>query len=332
MAYAGAPGQTLHRETLMPGANRKNTKDGMASPALGDGWFPSVWGRDDEIGAGNLLGPHKTLAAIRLVKTGQIVKLGFPYRKGMPLSPGHSFELRMPGGPTGGREGRRSRTVWNDDFIATEIGQIGTHMDALGHAGGACGGEGPLFYNGNRLEECWTPYGLKKLGIEKAQIFFVRGVLLDVQRLKGGPLAPGQEITADDLLACVATQGLPDPWIEPGDVVLVRTGHGSRFFSHASAWYDGAPGLGLGAAEFLSALRPSAVGADNFAIDLVPPVDPEIALPCHQHLLMRHGICLHEGMNLDDLAATGRFEFAYVFTPLPIVGATGSPGTPIAVL
>jgi hypothetical protein len=49
------------------------------------------------------------------------------------------------------------------------------------------------------------------------------------------------------------------------------------------------------------------------------------------HLFMRHGIYLHEGMNLDELAATGRFEFAYVFTPLPIVGATGLPA-PITVL
>jgi kynurenine formamidase len=302
------------------------------SPALGDNWCPSTWGPDDEIGAGNLLGPGKTLAAVKLIKTGRIVKLGFLYSKSMPLSPGRSFELRMPGGPTGGPEGRRSRTVWNDDFIATEIGQVGTHMDALGHAGCACGLGKTLFYNGNRLDECWTPYGLKKLGIEKAPTFFTRGVLLDVQRLKGGPLAPGEEITPDDLMACVAAQGLSNPWLSPGDVVLIRTGHGSRFFSDASTWYDGAPGLGLPAARFLSKLQPSMVGADNFAVDVIPSVDPEVVLPCHQHLMMRHGIYLHEGMNLDELAEAGRYEFAYVFSPLPIVGATGSPGTPIAVL
>ena len=74
------------------------------------------------------------------------------------------------------------------------------------------------------------------------------------------------------------------------------------------------------------------VGADNFAVDVIPPVDPEVALPCHQHLMMRHGIYLHEGMNLDELAEARRYEFACVFSPLPIVGATGSPGTPIAVL
>ena len=106
----------------------------------------------------------------------------------------------------------------------------------------------------------------------------------------------------------------------------------AQFFSDASTWYDGAPGLELPAARLLSKLQPSMVGADNFAVDVIPSVDPEVALPCHQHLMMRHGIYLHEGINLDELAEAGRYEFAYVFSPLPIVGATGSPGTPIAVL
>jgi kynurenine formamidase len=271
------------------------------------------------------------LAALKIVRAGTIVPLGFPYVSGMPLSPGRSFALRMPGGPTGGPIGEISRTVWNDDFLATEIGQIGTHMDALGHAGCACG-RSALFYNGKSIEEIWSPYGLKQLGIENAPIFFVRGILLDVQKLAGQPLSPGEAIDAGMLRACIAAQKISEPIIAPGEVVLIRTGHGSRFFSDADHWYDGAPGLDLSAAELLSALQPSVVGADNFAIDVVPGVDPAVALPCHQHLIMRHGIHLHEGMNLDGLAALGRFEFVYVFSPLPIVGATGSPGMPFALL
>ena len=45
---------------------------------------------------------------------------------------------------------------------------------------------------------------------------------------------------------------------------------------------------------------------------------------------MKHGIYLHEGMKLDELAEKQAWRFAYVFAPLPIVGATGSPGTPFA--
>ncbi|WP_208948480.1 cyclase family protein [Segnochrobactrum spirostomi] len=309
------------------------------NPALGRDWFPSPWGADDQRGNANLLGPHKVLEALALVRFGETIPLGFPYTPRMPFSPGRSFTLTLQGGPegTGGPVGAKSRTVWNDDFVATEIGQMGTHMDALGHLGHqrlmGCGHCRTLLYNGNRLDEIWTPSGLSRLGIEQAPIFVTRGVLLDVEGLKGAPLARGVEITPDDLRACLDRQGLPaDGWLRPGDVVLIRTGHGSRFETEAETWYDSAPGLGLPAAEYLSAFRPCVVGADNFAVDVMPPVDPDFVLPCHQHLIIRHGIHLHEGMNLAALAARGISEFVYVFAPLPIVGATGSPGMPFAIV
>ena len=226
--------------------------------------------------------------------------------------------------------------MWNDEFLTTEIGQIGTHMDALGHLGRQIGAPSDhaeiRFYNGTPLSDIWSPYGLKRLGIEHAPIFFTPGLLLDVQALKGRVLDPGEEITVADLQACFDRQGLDPDAIAPGDAVLIRTGHGSRFHTEAATFYDGAPGLGLAAAEWLAERQPSVVGADNFAVDVVPPVDPEVFHPCHQHLIMKHGIYLHEGMNLDPLAATGRSSFAYVFAPLPIVGATGSPGAPFAML
>jgi len=311
-------------------------EDPDPSPALGEHWYPSRWGTDDQRGNGNLMGPHKVLEAITLVRTGEIVRLGFPYDARIPLAPGRIYGLRMPGGPTGGPHGGRSRTVWNDEFLATEIGQIGTHMDALGHLGRQVGNAADhaatLFYNGNSLAEIWSAYGLKRLGIENAPIFFTRGILIDVQAEKGRPLDPGEEITPEDLHAALALQGMDATAITPGDAVLVRTGHGPRFLSDPATYYDGCPGLGLRAAEWLATLQPCVVGADNFSVDVVPPVDPEVFHPCHQHLIMRHGIHLHEGMNLDPIAAVGRNSFAYVFAPLPIVGATGSPGAPFALL
>ena len=47
---------------------------------------------------------------------------------------------------------------------------------------------------------------------------------------------------------------------------------------------------------------------------------------------MKHGIHLHEGMNLDGVAEREAYVFVYVFAPLPIVGGTGSPGNPLAIL
>jgi len=47
---------------------------------------------------------------------------------------------------------------------------------------------------------------------------------------------------------------------------------------------------------------------------------------------MKHGIHLHEGMTFEGLVDREAWVFVYIFVPLPIVGATGSPGNPIAVL
>ena len=85
--------------------------------------------------------PDKVLEAVKLIKTGEIVSLGMPYDARMPIAPGRAYALRMLGGPTGGPYGAKSKTIWNDEFIAAEIGQIGTQMDALGHIPALAGTE-----------------------------------------------------------------------------------------------------------------------------------------------------------------------------------------------
>lgn len=193
--------------------NLNGPVDSEEIPTLGLDWQPSRWGPDDQRGNGNLMSPAKVLEATRLIRTGEIVSLGWPYDSQMPLAPGRVFALRMPGGPTGGPYGEVSRTVWNDEFISTEIGQIGTHMDALGHLGCQCGAMGDrtnmLFYNGNRLSDMWSPYGLKRLGIENAPPFYTRGILFDVQGLKGRVLDAGEEVRLADLRACSSARELP---------------------------------------------------------------------------------------------------------------------------
>ena len=306
------------------------------SPALSPDWHESRWGGDDQRGNGNLMNPAKVLEAQKLIRTGEIVSLGRPYEANMPIAPGRVYALRMPGGPTGGPYGKRSRTIWNDEFISTEIGQIGTQMDALGHLGYLCGEKGDktnmLFYNGNRLSEMWSPYGLKRLGMENAPPFFTRGILFDVQGLKGRVLDVGEEIKLSDLKACLDRQKVAEATITPGDAVFVRTGHGSRWYTETATFYDGAPGIGLECAKWFADKEVCVVGADNFAVEVVPPVDPDVFHPCHQHLIMKHGIHLHEGMTFEGLVEREAWVFVYIFVPLPIVGATGSPGNPIAVL
>ena len=51
----------------------------------------------------------------------------------------------------------------------------------------------------------------------------------------------------------------------------------------------------------------------------------------HEELLARHGIFNHENLVLDELLADRENQFRYVFVPVPIKGATGLPGCPIAI-
>jgi hypothetical protein len=143
--------------------NDEEAESNSVNPVLKADWFNSRWGREDQRGNGNLMTGDKVLEAVKLIKTGEIVSLGMPYDAQMPIAPGPAYALRMPGGPTRGPYGDKSETIWNDEFVATEIGQIGTQMDALGHLGCMCGMRGDktnmLFYNGNRLSEMWSPYG-----------------------------------------------------------------------------------------------------------------------------------------------------------------------------
>src|SRR6202044_736796 len=108
---------------------------------------------------------------------------------------------------------------------------------------------------------------LKKLGIENAPPFFTRGVLFDVQGLKGRGLDVGEEIALADLKACLERQGVAEQTIRPGDAVFVRTGHGSRWYTETRTFYDGAPGIGLECARWFSSLQVCVVGADNFAVE-----------------------------------------------------------------
>jgi kynurenine formamidase len=73
------------------------------------------------------------------------------------------------------------------------------------------------------------------------------------------------------------------------------------------------------------------VGADNWAMEVVPPVDPDRPFEAHQWLIIRHGIYILENLDLEELAADKAYEFAFVFAPLRLKGASGSPGNPIAV-
>jgi kynurenine formamidase len=309
--------------------NQKDAKP-PADPAAqetpaGPRWWPSEWGPDDERGAANRLTPQKVLEAKSLITAGKVYQLGRDYEAGMPIPGKRHFSLTIPGLPTGNPMGKNG-LVHNDELVSGEIGQVGTQFDGLGHVGVRVGND-DVFYNGNKLAEFGTAYGLTRLGVEKAGPFFTRGVLLDVAAVREErSLPPGYVVTPDDL-----QKALGGGTIRPGDAVFIHTGHGFWWMKDNKKFGDGEPGIGLAAARWLSDRKVSLVGSDNWAVEVVPAEDPDRPYPCHQWLLTRHGIYLLECLDLSGLAKDKVTEFAFVFSPLRLKGATGSPGNPIAV-
>ena len=294
---------------------------------IGDKFWPSEFGADDQRGAANRITPERVVRAAKLIETGEIYQLGRLYEHGMPLPGKRHFSLTIPGRPTGGPAGT-NQMVSNDELFSGEIGQVGTQFDGLGHVGMRVDGE-DYFYNGNKLSEFGDPYGLKKLGVENVGVFFTRGILLDVCALREADrLHAGYVISADELNACLKKANLT---IQEGDVVLIRTGHGKLWMKDNALYGEGEPGIGLEAAKFLTDRKVSMIGADTWAIEAVPHERDGIAYPVHQWDLTKNGVYHIENLDLEQLAADKVYEFCFVFSPLRLKGATGSPGNPIAI-
>ena len=300
---------------------------------IGPKWWPSPYGAKDEAGATNLITPEKVLAATKLIKQGKVIKLGRNYERGMPMRGNRVFALRIPGGPTGGPFGK-NKIIFNDEFLATEIGQVGTQLDGLGHIGVHVSGkdEGETrYYNGVTGAELISPYGLKRLGVEKLKPLFTTGHLVDMVAQKGGMMDKGQEISVADIKAALAKRGKSHKDIKPGDVVLIHTGWGSLWMKDNKRFNAGEPGIGVEAAKWLAKKRVALVGSDVWGLEVQPNPDPGLFFPAHQILTTKNGILLHENLATERLAEAGVNTFAYIYTPLPINGATGSPGSPLAV-
>jgi kynurenine formamidase len=298
---------------------------GAQTPA-GPVWWPSEWGPEDERGAANRINPASILEAVSLIEEGRIYELGRGYEVGMPLFGNRHFSLTIPGLPTVNIGGENA-VVFNDELVSTELGQVGTQFDGLGHVGTEIDGDF-VFYNGFRLSEFGTAYGLTRLGVENVGTIFTRGVLVDVARYKGVErLGPEYVITVEDIEGTLRMQ---DVEIREGDAVLFHTGWGQLWMVDNDTYGASEPGPGITAIRWLAEKNIVMTGADNYAMEASPGENPERPIEGHQWLLSR-GIYNFENLDLSELARDRVYEFAFIYSPIKLVGATGAPGNPIAV-
>ena len=151
-----------------------------------------------------------------------------------------------------------------------------------------------------------------------------RGLLVDIAAYKGlDQLAEAYEVTLADVRGALKGQGQSEDDLQPGDALLFRYGWESRWKDESMDLLN-APGIGLEVGRWIVERKLSLVGGD-VGPEVFPNPDPDLYAPIHQELVTKNGIFLLESMALDELASDRVYEFLFIFTPLRIKGATGSP-------
>jgi len=288
-----------------------------------DAW--NQWGEADELGALNHIDADAVKRAAGLVRSGQVISLAQPLSPRTPV-PAHRTGMQHFMGRDGGDYAAGARRPCGFQFAEDTVVlplHLGTHIDALCHAW-----YDDRLYNGFPGAGTRSTTGAARCGIDKMGPIATRGVLLDVVALRGGSLAGGVPIGRNELERAARAGG-----VEPGkgDVVLIRTGWFETGGAVPDVSFEEEPGLDVEAALWLAQRGVAVIGADNFAVEVIP-FDVGTVFPVHQRLIRDFGIPLLEGLVLKPLAETGRSEFLFAASPLPVVGGTGSPISPMAVL
>jgi kynurenine formamidase len=286
------------------------------------------WGMQAERGALRYLSPDRIAAGARLVQTGVTVTLSQPLktegRIDVPEPADHRMTL-LPDVDIGSGSVRFAK-----DYVGLDYHNDGhSHIDAFCHVAY----EGRI-YNGVPSESV-TEDGAEAGAINLLEDGLVgRGVLLDVPRLRGVPwLEPGEHVFREDLEAAEREQGVS---VDTGDILLVRTGHARRL-AELEPWDTGKAKAGLHptTASFLAERGVAALGSDGNN-DTAPSTTDGVAFPIHVLAINAMGIHLLDYLQFEDLVPrceeAGRWEFLFTAAPLRIVGGTGSPLNPIAVL
>lgn len=288
------------------------------------------WGDEDQAGALNLVTPEVTRRAVGLVRSGRTLALAQPLGPSSP-SPGHRPRPARFMNRDAGDYALGARTPGGFRFAEDTVQfptHSGTHVDALSHAW-----EGEHLYNGHPQASTRSTRGAQRCGAEHLVPVVTRGILVDLVTRAGGPLAPRTAVEPADIERGILESGVTP---ERGDAVLFRTGwwesHGTPSGGSAEYFAD-EPGITGDSAAWLAARDVALVGADNYAVERQTD---EPGFPAHLVLLHRHGVPLIENLDLGDLATAlgeaGRSTFLLLFAPIPLVGSTGSPVNPVAVL
>src|SRR5260370_26740511 len=249
------------------------------------------WGKDDEIGALNLITAEKRKQAASLVREGFSVSLAGDADTVQAVENPNPYDVKM-------------LAIGNDRIGVAYHGIAHTHLDSLAHIN-----DNGVFYNGYKPDaDAVLKGGHAKNSIHNVKNgIFTRGVLIDIPRLKGVPyLEPGTPIYVQDIEAWEKKAGVK---VSAGDAIFVRTGVWARRKA-LGPWLRGRAEGGRSAG-----VEPSMVPvlkARDIAImgsDHPPYVSPSpLPRPVHDFALLYLGVHLFDNCDLEALAdaAAGR--------------------------
>ncbi len=290
------------------------------------------WGADDEMGTLNLITDEVRRRAAGAVRHGVSVSCAWD----IPAGPG-GFERTTSSTPYMAESphfaGLSDDHHWGSAGEHLAFGFHGfsfTHVDSLAHMFW----DGKM-YNGRPASAVDAAGGATFGSVAPARNGMVtRGVLIDIPGLRGVEwLEPGEPVFPDDLDAAEARQGVR---VEPGDAVLLRTGHDRRRHETGDVGeLDQLRQAGFHAAclPWLRDRDVAYIGCDT-PQDVMPSGYPNVFNPIHTCGLVAMGLWLVDNCDLDECARTAerlqQWDFNLSVSPIRFTGTTGSPVNPIA--
>jgi kynurenine formamidase len=293
------------------------------------------WGPNDELGTLNLITPNKLRTALTLVTEGVSVScarlLEFAPKVSAIEGPLPAIHFMQRSGENAPSEGQSNAYDW---VGFTLHGLSITHLDAPSHV--FWNGQ---MYNGQTAASVTTSTGAHRGAIDLARHGIVsRGILLDIPRLRGREwLTNDEAVTKSDLVAAEEAEGVA---VEPGDVVLVRTGYPARRTQPAAlegSWTSERvtmTGMTAGCLPWLHDRMPAVIATD-VGLDKYPPLYSRLRSPIHHVAIVAMGMWVIDACDLEELSracsARGRWLFCLSAIPIRFESATGSPINPIAI-
>ncbi len=287
------------------------------------------WGDDDQIGTLNLIDEAARRRGATAVIDGRSFSLAMPWSADGPqlgFIPGRD-NPEITAWSTPAAWGEPDDFMMHDDRLTMGT-QACTHWDGLAHASYR-----GVTWNGYPDSEI-TEAGAPRCGIHMVKTLVSRGILLDVARSAGvDRLAGGHALTPAELDTAVAMAGVT---IEPGDVLLLRTGHMKHFHEGDRMTYaTSASGPSLQTVEWFHRHDVAAVATDNLIFEVFPCERAEVALPVHFLHIVEMGLTQGQNWDLEALATDcerdGRYSFLLCASPEPVVNGIGAPVNPTAV-